>query len=58
MAEEEKSFTLTVELNTGGKTSIVSYKMQDGYEVYLSGKLIRTKATKQWVFELRKILKK
>lgn len=54
----ESSFTLTFELNNGSTISIVSYKLTDGYEVYLGGRLIRTKATKQWIFDLRKILKK
>jgi len=55
---EQKQFTLTFELNTGGNISMVCYQMKDGYEIYLAGRLIRTKATKQWAFELRKILKK
>ena len=56
--DNPKSFTLTFELNNGSTISIISYQMQEGYEVYLGGRLIRTKATKQWVFELRKMLKK
>ena len=55
---KSKDFTLTFELNNGSSISLCCYYSEDGYEVYLGGRLIRVKATKQWVMELRKILKK
>lgn len=53
-----KDFTLTFELNNGSSISLVCFANPEGYEVYLGGRLIRVKATKKWIMDFRKVLKK